>query len=705
MYKLKHIIFVILFFVSIFGVDTFGQNREYGTKYELFDSLLHTQGLSINDIHLQNDIYDYKYTKLKAIHNLLDTPLTVLIFLKEQKELILNLEKDEEFNRFCTKVNSILQFKEFSPYYFETNLTAKEIENELYINIDNQFGFEGGHLIRQYITPVLQINALLKNDFLTKKGIFFSYIFDNSDLILFPQIFEKRDPVSLYKQKRHIDSLANLFFNYSIFINQSDLYSIGMSLYKALLQLGDKSRKNLSSYISSIKTKIVETPYGRIALGGPGNDTYEGDFVLIVDVGGDDTYNFPNYSKEESYKRPARILVDFSGNDTYRGGSYSLGGSAFGISILLDYKGNDKYSAAHFSIGSSLFGFGLLRDFEGNDEYHSLYYSQGAAAFGIGLLIDNFGDDEYICGIRSQGFGFSRGYGLLADLSGNDKYFSRSEIITVKDTTKGKIIVQTPDNQTYNISLCQGASAGYKNLASGGFGILFDKDGNDSYVAETFAQGAGYYYGLGALLDLKGNDSYYARQRAQATGDYQGIGVLMDSEGNDEYSALGESQGFASNASFAMLIDEKGSDYYKLGLPTDFEGNTEFNPSISIFTDIRGYDNFTNIENIFKNNSFDNIRKSYGTISSYNVSMTFTSADTTSGFFKQIVNDDSQLVSEDDFDIERNRISSNFKLFNTIENVTPLPEDIDSLFAIACASEVRYAEISKNAVKTIVSRG
>jgi hypothetical protein len=52
----------------------------------------------------------------------------------------------------------------------------------------------------------------------------------------------------------------------------------------------------------------------------------------------------------------------------------------------------------------------------------------------------------------------------------------------------------------------------------GGIGILIDEKGDDTYIADYFAQGASYYYGVGILNDMDGDDQYLSGRYSQGAG-------------------------------------------------------------------------------------------------------------------------------------------------------------------------------------------
>ena len=84
--------------------------------------------------------------------------------------------------------------------------------------------------------------------------------------------------------------------------------------------------------------------YGKIIVGGPGNNRYEDvDAAVILDLGGDDDYVF-THPETSIGKQPVQIIVDFAGDDVYQTqGVGGPGAGLLGISILIDRAGNDQY--------------------------------------------------------------------------------------------------------------------------------------------------------------------------------------------------------------------------------------------------------------------------------------------------------------------------------------------------------------------------
>jgi len=142
------------------------------------------------------------------------------------------------------------------------------------------------------------------------------------------------------------------------------------------------------------------------------------------------------------------------------------------------------------------------------------------------LIVDLGGNDTYSGEVAASTA--HRPISLLIDMEGDDRYIS--------------------DEPAQGAGLC-------------GVGILIDQTGNDRYQARRYAQGAGQF-GLGLLADLGGNDEYFNRFSGQGCG-YFGVGLLFDTAGNDKYTIWGDGQGLGgAGGGIGVLADRCGNDRY-----------------------------------------------------------------------------------------------------------------------------------------------
>ena len=310
----------------------------------------------------------------------------------------------------------------------------------------------------------------------------------------------------------------------------------------------------------------VYTRYGLMIVGGTGDQVYEQDALLIVDLGGNDRYL--NGAGASRVGHPFSVVIDFSGDDVYLAGAdHAQGAGILGGGFLIDLGGNDRYLAESFAQGAGVLGVGMLVDTGGRDEYRCHSFCQGAGFLGVGLIAESDGNDQYNAAVYAQGFGFVRGLGLILEGEGNDRYFA------------GGVYPDHREPGKAYLSLSQGFGYGIRPWgdlagASGGIGILDDAGGNDNYVGDYFSQGAGYWYGLGILNDSGGHDLYTAGRYSQGAGIHLAAGILNDANGDDHYIArYGVSQGCGHDLAVGFLLDNGGNDRYIGGTLSQGAGN------------------------------------------------------------------------------------------------------------------------------------
>lgn len=321
-------------------------------------------------------------------------------------------------------------------------------------------------------------------------------------------------------------------------------------------------RRDLNERFSDSDSPLLfekETSFGKVMVGGPGQNIYTEDAALILDIGGNDIYL--NNAGGTRKGMPLALLIDWEGDDTYSSKEpFSQGAGVMGGGFLIDLKGNDTFTATDGSQGTGIFGTGILFHGEGTGVFKSKSFSQGTGQFGIGILWSRDKDTVYECGRYGQALGLFRGAGILIDDDGNDRYMLGGFEPDFRD----------PLHST--VSMGQGFGKGIRpekkvTGVSGGIGMLIDKKGNDTYIADYFAQGASYYYGIGILKDLGGNDRYLAGRYSQGAGIHSSIGILIDGSGDDFYcSSYGVAQGIGHDFGVGVLDDRAGDDSYISGI-------------------------------------------------------------------------------------------------------------------------------------------
>ena len=308
----------------------------------------------------------------------------------------------------------------------------------------------------------------------------------------------------------------------------------------------------------------ISTPLGEIIVRGKGDDVYDYDPdlrpFLILDLGGDDVYHVG--ASNLSVRNPVSIVIDLAGNDRYESNRRfkpMFGGALLGYAFLIDCQGDDRYQAKNITQGAGVFGVGVLWDDTGNDTYDAFTVAQGGGSFGLGLLIDRQGDDTYHGYQQIQGYGYTKGCGVLIDSCGNDRYVAEDSVIKFPSS----------QSKEHNTSLAQGMGFGKRadfsdgHSLAGGVGILIDGTGDDTYSCGVFGQGCSYWYGVGILADFKGNDGYSGIWYVQGSGAHFGVAMLWDGAGSDHYRAtMNMAQGAGHDFTVGWLIDEAGNDIY-----------------------------------------------------------------------------------------------------------------------------------------------
>lgn len=578
-----------------------------------------------------------------------------------------------------------LDLTSFRRSVYDSRITADELIRRLRIDPSDRAGFVGSTLLLRYLSALVQAADGMSDAaarFRNQK-----ILVDMCDTLW--QMSRENETSSLWQL--HDDEMkgmerASAFFLSSSLAPYHDIYTHGWSAYLHILQYARESLQSNDLLRDSIRSMTFSTPYGRVAIGGKGDDVYEGTYFLIIDIGGNDLYRFDLAAKEDALDRPVRCIVDLAGNDLYTAGSYELGSAVGGVGILIDAAGNDTYLAGDASLGCGIFGVGIVHDMAGDDSYSSGINSQGAGIFGIGLVLDDGGQDIYRAHAQAQGFGATRGIGILSDLAGNDQYLAASPYVDVLRY------------EAHQVTFTQGAALGYRPLASGGIGILADERGNDAYSTDIYGQGTGYWFGLGALLDRAGDDRYVAYQYAQGAGVHFATGILRDDVGDDIYVSHGVSQGCGHDIALGALIDEQGNDSYMVESLSLGGGNAN---AVSVFIDVTGNDAYV-ATHTPTTMGYSDFRRNYGMI----------------GIFADGGGNDTYGASTRNNSVS---VQSTYGVFNDADLIPapagttspktpqyaamPLAENVDSLFIQASAAPLRFQNNVQPARDRIVSLG
>jgi len=389
----------------------------------------------------------------------------------------------------------------------------------------------------------------------------------------------------------------------------------------------------------------VETPIGRIVLADSGQTTHELSddarvderIVLLVDLGGDDTYLIPAGATTH-WDHGVSLLLDMGGSDSYGYEAFpdqagldegrlpsdehgradvdvdevwedwpaaSLstigrqGSGRLGIGVLVDAgEEGDEYTSLKLSQAFSAVGVGVLADLGGDDSYTGEAGVQASAMGGVSVLYDAAGDDVYSAWTRAQGEAFSGGSALLYDRAGNDRYLAQA----AAEETDPLYPASTEEGETpLTFSLAQGVGYGrYYGFETredipmaGGVGVLRDLAGDDEYRADVIAQGSGAWLGVGVLADAEGDDTRDGARFVQGAPTSFAVGVLLDDRGADTYNAGGRASehtlGSGASYGVGVMVEGGGDDHYHA--PDYSLGSGDAN-GYGLFIDVAGMDEY-----------------------------------------------------------------------------------------------------------------
>lgn len=561
----------------------------------IIDYTLSYRGLTHNDITIPIEFFSSAEKNptnevkliLPIVKNIMINPLSSMAFMDsvmnykdlELDKLVLQLFHDINFDSIDVK---------FAAYSFPTD------PDELMKVLEHRYRESEEHQ-----NDLLKVYTKNELDFLQKNLLSIFEETDENDRGNF-DIFkynEERDS-STAISKRTMDLLAKA--------DRNLIYKCSMEDFIFCYQFYQFLSKNKQEIIRNFKSHGYEDGYvlsteidGRkIAIGGPGNNRYEGDYAVIIDLGGDDSY-YLNKGLQPLAKNNFSCIIDLSGNDFYSSNSdFTLAGSLFNSGFIFDKSGDDVYQGRNITLGSAICGIGLLYDEAGNDTYHGVSFCVGAGCFGVGSLVDREGNDFYIANSYSQAFGMTEGIGTIVDNKGNDSY-----LVDARSLDIGRY-------EDHYVSMCQGYGLGLRPYYAGGIGLLIEGEGNDIYNTDIFGQGGAYWYSLGVLVDKSGHDKYNGYQYSQGAGIHLAVGLLKDYDGWDFYQSDGVSQGCGHDFGFGLLYDVKGNDNYSCYSLSQGAGNAN---GIGMFIDESGIDGYLS-KDPSDTRGYGNPRREYGSI-------------------------------------------------------------------------------------------
>ncbi len=286
--------------------------------------------------------------------------------------------------------------------------------------------------------------------------------------------------------------------------------------------------------------------------------TYLNDYLLIVDLGGHDKYinNVGSNLVDLNFAPAGSLVPGVRGFGPSRGCDRAVPGLAANdctpaAALLLDLQGEDTLGVKQTPIidaqctsepvirrlvtgGAGFLGVGILRDAgDMNDHYTGKTGALGSGhIFGVGVLSDEGGNDTYEAVRNAEGFALVGGAGLLHDQAGKDTY-------TFHVPAGG--VIDDQDLCDADPRFVQGAG----NVLGPTIGILLDDAGGDSYTG-----------GFSQDFDAPAEQATTGRGGSQGFGNNGGFGILFDRGGNDTYTILGGDQGLPRRHNGATILPD-----------------------------------------------------------------------------------------------------------------------------------------------------
>lgn len=528
--------------------------------YTHIDTALTTIKMTRDDFKMLHTYVNEDSFRLNLVKNLFDEPLNTFSITDSIARK--GFELAENQNELLTFTFSLLDIK--------PNRIPK-LSKQQFLLIDTKLPLQLKTSLEKFLLTENLVQETIQSELKAFTQEEQDFIFQQTSTLLTQNDSEEEVNPFISRQNEY-ESYENSkkYFELVQKINLSRIFEVckfQQSAFESLVTAFKKSKFSPKEILE------IQSDFGKIAFGTKGSDSFKGNYFLILDCGGSDTYRF----SEKSNKFQNTKIFDANGNDFYESQNYGLGSGFFGLGILIDEEGDDTYKSLSFSQGSGIFGIGILTDKSGNDVFTGDTCVQGAGFFGIGLLWDYDGTDTYKSEIFSQAFGGVKGFGGLFDKKGNDFYLPGGKYVDV---------LRYEDRFEF---LGQGFGFGIRPLASGGIGILADSSGNDTYRSDIFGQGSAYWFALGGIVDFSGNDTYSSHQYAQGSGVHFAFGNLIDYSGTDNYISYGVSQGCGHDFAFGGLLDLAGDDSYVCHDLSQGGGNAD---AISFFCDVEGKDGY-----------------------------------------------------------------------------------------------------------------
>jgi hypothetical protein len=268
---------------------------------------------------------------------------------------------------------------------------------------------------------------------------------------------------------------------------------------------------------------------------GTGGHTYDHDYVLLVELGGNNRYfNNAGGSGIDIWRGPAGSGAEINAPargcidafDIIRRQTCTLSSAA-----LLSMKGGNQYGRLE-APDPATDGYCT------NDPVGRRVFTQGSGVVGVGAIIDAGGNNTYIGKVLTTGVGHIGGYGYLRADGDNNSY----KVIRfgIGASVVGGIgtLVATGSGNTYSYYTPSAKDPSAKPGFAGSGGVVNDLNGCDNGTSITL--GAGSVGGVGVLQASGRTNSYTAPRSSLGTGIVGGKGTFESIGGGpDTYTGPG----------------------------------------------------------------------------------------------------------------------------------------------------------------------
>jgi hypothetical protein len=311
---------------------------------------------------------------------------------------------------------------------------------------------------------------------------------------------------------------------------------------------------------------VVNTPYGRVRIAGTADHQHNADDqhdLLTIDLGGNDRY-FRGAASGNPERHPVSVIIDVDGDDLYE----TKGTAAWLERLEKGPRGHEpgfrqEIRSEHFpAFGAGLLGYGYLADLAGNDRYFSPVGGLGYGSIGLGALVDVKGNDTYRGDTGVLGVGIF-GFGTYADLEGDDQHDVLQKSLGYGGTLGAGTAVNLGGNDRYTADVKNVKYTWFNNLEPGNINLSMSLGFGFGRRADM-SDGHSWAGGIGMLVDGgKGNDVYSCGIYGIGSSYWYALGLHHDDGGNDDYTSDSYSIASPPHFTVGIVINDEGNDVWR----------------------------------------------------------------------------------------------------------------------------------------------